>query len=282
MGGMNTSSNRGQQSSISESDSFGRSGGMSSTSGGSQGFGQSGSSQVSGSQSMGAGSALSTQDIWGPQGDALRGLYGQAQGLMQGQGPAGAMNQIGQQGAQAWGQALQPGGNPWFDANVNAAIDQATSGFTRGVLPELESRGVGAGAYGTSRDQLARGEAAGQFGQGLSQQVAGMRSQQYGIDQALRGQALGMTGAMQQAQAAPLGMAQGLIGGPTVLGQSSSQNTQSGSSFGSGGSQSTSGQSAWNRGNSVNWADAASRARGSSAGSSRGDSFGLNVMSKGG
>lgn len=177
--------------------------------------------------SAGANQASSAQNVWGAQEPALSGLYAQAAGLTGGTSPYGQQaSMIGQQGQAAWQNQLSPGGNPYFDQAVQASIDQATESFKRQVLPELESRGVEAGAYGSSRDALARGEAAGVFGAGLGQTVAQQRAAQYTADQNRAVQALGMTPLMQSAAFAPLTMARELVGGPTVLGQSQSSGWQ--------------------------------------------------------
>src|SRR5262245_43121267 len=123
---------------------------------------QAGGFNQSGQQSQ------SGQGVWGAQSGALGDLYGAAQGLLGGSSPYGqAGSQLGQAGANAWQGQLTPGANPYFDQAVQASIDQATESFKRQVLPELDSRSVGAGALGGSRDRLATGEAAGLFGQGI-------------------------------------------------------------------------------------------------------------------
>lgn len=190
--------------------------------------------------------ASSQQNVWGGQQDALQSLYGQAGGLMDGSNPYGQAAQgVAGQGAQAWGQQLQPGQNPYFDQAVQASIDQASDSFKRQVLPELESRGVGAGAYGGSRDQLARGEAAGMFGQSIAQTAAQQRAQQYSGDQSRVLQAIGLTPQMQQSQYAPLSVAASLIGGPTVLGGSQSTGFSLGENTSHAQSQQTAKSSGW-------------------------------------
>lgn len=254
-------SNQGSQSSaISQGWSQGASGQQGSN------FGSSLSNQ--GSQQGSANNAWQTQDVWSPQAGALQGLYGAAQGMLGGGGPAGAMNQIGNQAAGAWGQALQPGQNPYFAGNVDAAINQASQGWQREVLPGLDARGVGAGQYGSSRDSLARGEAAGMMGQGIANMTGQMYANQYGSDLQRQMQALGMTGAMQGAQMAPLQGAQGLIGGPTVLGQGGSSGSSFGSSFGTGSSLSGGQSTGWSSNASQNLSEALSSSFGNSSGKS--------------
>jgi hypothetical protein len=232
-------------------------------------FAQSGSQSGQQATNFGQGSSFgsnfgqSAQGVYGAQEGGLAGLYQQAQALLGGSSAYGQQaQQIGNAGQQAWQGALTPGNaNPYFGQSVQASIDQASDSFRRSVLPELESRGVAAGQYGGPRDQLARGEAAGMFGQGLAQSTAQQYSQQYGMDQQRQMQALGMTGAMQGAAYSPLQAAQSLIGGPTVLGSSSSGGQQ--------GSSNVSG------GQSSGWADAFSQAMGQSTGASK--SSGMNM-----
>lgn len=212
------------------------------------------------SQGLTGGQSASSQDVWGAQSPALAQLYQQAGQLMGGQGSMGqAATGVAQDARNAWMNQLTPGGNPYFEKSVQGAIDSATSGFTRGVLPELEARGVGVGQYGGQRDSLARGQAAGDFGDALQRNVGQMYAQQYGGDRALAGQALGMGGQIQGMQTAPLTTAGSLIGGPTVLGQ------QQASNFGlqSSQNQSYGASMAENQNTSKNW------------GSSQGDEIGV-------
>lgn len=163
------------------------------------------------------------QSVWGAQQPSLEQLYGQAGALLNGTSSAGQAGQgVADMGSKAWQQQMQPGSNPFFDQSVQASIDQATDAFKRQVLPAIDSRGVGAGQYGSSRDQLARGEAAGEFGQSLGQTAAQQYSTQYAGDQTRALQAVSLTPQMQAAQYAPLSEAASLLGGPTVLGQSQS------------------------------------------------------------
>lgn len=233
--------------------------------GGNQSQNSSVNQSLSGGSSTGTNQSQSSQGIWGAQQPGLENLYGAANQLISGGGAAGPANQIADAARQSWMSTLTPGGNPYFSQNVQGAIDQATQSFNRSVMPELDARGVGAGQYGSSRDQLARGEAAGLFGQGLSRSVTDLYAQQYGADQQRQMQGLGMTGAMQGAAFAPLTQAQGLLGGPTVLGQSSSSGSTNASNFGSsfGSSQGTA--SGWNQAISDSFARGKNAGSGSSA-----------------
>lgn len=188
--------------------------------------------------------AQSTQGVWGAQQPGLEQLFATGQSILGGGGVAPGMQGVANQAQQAWGQALQPGGNPYFSASMQAAIDQATRGWREDVMPTLTDQGVAVGGFGEPRHQLALSSAAQGFGRDLGQLATQGYAQQYAADQASRLQALGMTGAMQGAQAAPLSLAQQLIGGPTVLGQSSSF----GNSMGVGGSSGASNAGGWSSG----------------------------------
>ena len=215
----------------------GRSGGHSDSWAGSQ----STSAQGSAAAGQSYGQSTGAQDVWGAQAPALQDLYGAAAALMLGQGQYGrGAEGVAARARSAWADQLTPGGNPYFEKSVQGAIDQATQGFTRDVLPELDARGVGVGQYGGERDSLARGQAAGQFGAGLSQQVAGLYANQYATDQQRAAAALGQSGNVQAMQMAPLTTAAGIVGGPTVLGrqQSTSGSTNQATSWGTSNSQS--------------------------------------------
>jgi hypothetical protein len=185
--------------------------------------------------SAGGSSGFSSQDVFGAQQPALGQLYASAQGLL-GQGPSQLMGQ----GTQALGDMLSPGVNPQFSAMLQQSIDQATQSFNRDVMGGLRADAVGAGEgnYGGPRDQLFRGQAAGEFGRGLLQSSTQAMGNEWGRMQAQRMQALGLMPQFQQMQWAPQLAAAGMIGGPTVLGQSGQQawNTSQGTSSGWGGS----------------------------------------------
>lgn len=182
-----------------------------------------------------SGSSTSTQGVFGAQSPALEALYAQAQGLLGGNAMSQQAGGVADAARKSWLESLSPGGNPAFSRSLQASIDASNDSFRRSIMPELESRGVGAGAdYGGVRDQFARGEAAGMQGQGVSRMIAQQSADQYNTDTQARLQALGLTGAVQQAGFAPLTQAAGMIGGPTVLtqGQSTSQGSNWGSNMG--------------------------------------------------
>jgi hypothetical protein len=188
--------------------------------------------------STGANISGSEQNVWGSQAPALGDLYASAQNVL------GSGNALAQPAAQALQSQLTPGVNPYFSQSLDQAISAATQGFTRDVLPQLKSNAVGMNNLGTTRDQLATGEAAGMFGQGLTRMVADMSTQQYTADQNRALQALMAAPQISGMQWQPQQVAAGMIGGPTVLGssfgqgwqtsQGTSQGTGSGYSKGSG------------------------------------------------
>lgn len=236
----------------------------------------------------------SSQDVWGPQGQALEGMYGQGQTLSQdpryqqtaeqlaGQvtdplmgsyeqafGAGSGMNRAAAgvtdpmiQGLSGlanpdMSQAFGAGGsNPLLDKNVAMALEQASQSFNRNVLPGIRGEAIGAGQYGGSRGEIAQGLAASDANRQALQAAMGAYGDQYAQDraanlqsQAMMGQtALGATEQMggllggQQAgvgqgvqtggglvnlgmggQRAPweqLGQYADLLGGPTILGES--------------------------------------------------------------
>jgi hypothetical protein len=139
---------------------------------------------------------------------------------------------------EAWKTQLQPGVNPYFSQSLDQAISAATKGFTRDVLPALQTNATGMMQYGGERDQLAQGQAAGDFSQSLAKMVADMSTQQYTADQNRSLAALTMAPQLSGLQYQPQQIATNMIGGPTVLGSSFGQGwqTSQGTSQGFGGS----------------------------------------------
>lgn len=234
-------------------------------SGGSQ---QSNSSGYSYNEGLSQAVSQSGQSIWGPQGAALGGLYGQASNLMGQQGNAGqaAQNQVNavMPGAQAGMGAVQniAGGQTALDpfTNPNSALARrqtadlaATVGneFNRNILPGIRSNSGQVGQIGSSRDALARGVAGGEAARAISEggtnffanayntaaNAAGQKtSAMLGAGQSLPGMAAGIYNlgmSPQQAAWAPLAAAGSIFGGPTALSQSYSlaQNQQRGEQF---------------------------------------------------
>jgi hypothetical protein len=244
------------------------------------------SSTDSFNQGVTGAQGTTSQNVWGPQAGTLQSIYGQAGNLAAGQGqPARDAAGVNSSARAAWEQSLQPGGNPYFSQNVQGAIDQATQGFKRQVIPGLTEAGVGAGAYGTSRDALARGEAAGLAQQGIQNMTGQMYAQQYGVDEQRRANALNLAPQMQGMNYAPLTTAAGIVGGPTVLG--SSQNTSYGNTVGGSTGQSLATGSSYGNtaggsrgqsttaGGSHSRSGARSQSKGNTAGRSAGNEFGI-------
>jgi hypothetical protein len=220
---------------------MGISGGSSSGKSESAGYGYSSSL----ANSVNAAQNTSSQNVWGAQAPALGNLYQQAQDK------AGQGVDAGSAGAMATGiGALSKlaGGTTPLDqfATPNSALAQQQLGaaatqignqFNRVVLPGLTSSAGVAGALGGSRDMLARGLAASDAQQQIADAgtsiysnmwnsaasaAAGKTDAMLSAGQALPGAALQNFGLSW----APLQQLAGILGGPTVLGQSS------GNSFG--------------------------------------------------
>lgn len=204
--------------------------------------GQSSSSGYGYSQNMAqsVNASNSNQNVWGGQAPALQSLYGAAQG----QAAAGmnpALTQASNGGIDALSKiaggqtALDPFTNPNSDLarqQLQDASTQIGNQFNRVTLPGLTSAAGTAGALGGSRDSLARGVAAsdaqqqiGQAGTSIfsnmwsnaAQAASGKTDAMLAAGQALPGAAMQNYGMSW----APLSQLAGILGGPTVLGNSS-------------------------------------------------------------
>ena len=225
-------------------------------------MGFSGGSSNQSSNSYGYNSSLaqsmnaSTQNVWGPQAQALQGLYGQAGQLMgQQQGQVGtAANALAQPGVAASRGALNALGGianmqgPLAQyAQPNSALAKQqlgnatadiTQNFQRNILPSI-TQGAGlTGNIGGSRMALAQGTAAGDAAQAIGKAGTDIYSNMYQTGaQAAAGltdaasQAAGMIPAAAQglynlgmspfqAHSTPITCMAGILGGPTTLGQS--------------------------------------------------------------
>jgi hypothetical protein len=189
------------------------------------------SSAAGGSTSYGQSSNVSQagQSVYAPQAGALDALYGGVQATL-GQQPGANVAPAAQQ---SWLAALAPGLSPQFQASLDATLGSIGRNFSESVLPGLRSDAVGAGAYGTPRAQLAEGVAAGEVGRQMATTAAQLTADQYRTDQAGRLQALALAPQMAGLQFAPLTAAREAMGGPLVLGSSSSagQSTQNAQSW---------------------------------------------------
>lgn len=184
-----------------------------------------------------------TQNVFGPQAGPLGSLYNSAAGLAQQQLPqqAAVAGQVGSdlynQGRQSidvLGQQAQ-GQSPFLQQN----IDQLSSGLNRNLqeqlLPSIENNAINAGGLGGGRQGVAQGIALRgtqeAIGQGTTALQTNAYNQQGQAANAQLGQLGGLFGLSQapfQSQFAPLQQLGGLLGSPTVLGQSSGSNTGGG------------------------------------------------------
>lgn len=206
-------------------------------------------------QSLAQSLNASTQNVWGAQAPALQNLYGQAGNLAASQADAGARSQglvDAQQGNVNAGMGalrnLASGGGPlaaYAAPNNELArqqLDQASAAigenFNRNILPGITSAAGQVGGIGGSREALARGVAAGDASNAISRAATDIYSQQYGIGaqaaagmndsmlsaaSAIPGAAAGAVNLGMSPYAAswaPLQSLAGILGGPTVLGNS--------------------------------------------------------------
>lgn len=226
-------------------------------------MGISGGSQSASSSGYGYNQSLAQsingQGVWGPQAQALSGMYGQATGLAnQQQGQVGAAaNKLSQPGVAAsqagltslQGIANMQGPLAQF-ANPNSALAQQqlsnatsdiTQNFQRSILPSI-TQGAGlTGNIGGSRMALAQGTAMGDAASAISKAGTDIYSNIYntaaqsaaGLTDAAS-QAAGMLPTVAQgiynlgmspfqASWAPLTSLAGILGGPTTLSYGASQ-----------------------------------------------------------
>lgn len=179
-------------------------------------------------------------NVWGPQQDYLKDLYGQAQsmagqpgagmGMMQDFAAGGAQD-IMNQATGAWGQALQadPSQSPYFQNAVGAATRPMVEQFTQQVIPQLRSGAVQGGTFGGSRRGLAEGMGAEALTRQMGDVASQMGQQAYGQGLQARTAAMGMAPQMmgmgftpgqmmEQARWSPLQQYAGIIGGPAMAG----------------------------------------------------------------
>jgi len=206
-----------------------------------------------GSESQGA-------NVWEDQAPYLNDLYGRSQMASYGgqgqnyanqfQQPAfGAFNQMAQGGAQnpALNQGLQNFGsmqNQALGGAIDSGLNQISNNFNRNIMPSINSGAAMTNTSGGSRQGIAQGLAAGEANRQAGDFVNRMQSENFqnqmsnqlgaygmmGQNNAMQNQAMGA--AMSQApQLSNLGFGaqygdlqnlQQLLGGPTVLGGSSS------------------------------------------------------------
>ena len=170
------------------------------------------------------------QTVWGPQAQALQGMYGGVSNLMTQQAPQmfgaaqGAANAaLPYSGMQQLARYANPNSG-LAKQQLSQYSQQVGQEFARNVLPQLRTgAGIG-GNIGGSREALAKGVAAGDAAQAIAQGGADLYAQQYGIGAHAAAQ---LPGAAQgyynlrmqpyQAAWAPYSAAAGIFGGPTTL-----------------------------------------------------------------
>jgi len=181
-----------------------------------------GGGSVAGGQSTGRGSSGSQQNVWGVQAPYLQQLY--QQGAAMGSAPGPSMDP----GAyDAWQSALTGGINPATGDVINQATQQMGLDFSRNVLPGIRRNAVGAGAGGGTRQGIAEGLAAGEAARAMASTRTSLTAS--ALDQARQQQtaALGFSPSMMQTSAqlpwTNLEEFAKVLGSPTVLGSSQSQ-----------------------------------------------------------
>jgi hypothetical protein len=172
------------------------------------------------------------QSIWGPQGEALAGMYGGVSNLMNSQAgqiggaardQAGQVMPYAQQGLANLAQYANPN-NGLAQQQLSQYSQQVGQEFGRNIMPQIKSGAGLGGNMGGSRMALAQGVAAGDASRAIAQGGTDLYAQQYQLAaqaaQALPGAAsqvynLGMQ--PWQAQWAPYTAAAGIFGSPQAL-----------------------------------------------------------------
>ena len=172
------------------------------------------------------------QTIWGPQAQALQGMYSGVSGLMNqqaGQAQGAAQGQVNQlmPGAMAGYNALQGYANPntgLAQEQLSQYSQQVGQEFGRNILPQIRTGAGLSGNMGGSREALAQGVAAGDAAKLIAQGGTDLYGQQYALGAQAASQLPGAAGqiynlGMQPYQAAwaPYVTAAGIFGGPTAL-----------------------------------------------------------------
>lgn len=214
------------------------------------------------------GKSRSTQNVWGPQQDYLKGLYGDAQNLAGNQNLASLFGTAGGLFDQGQGFLAGLGNNPFMQnlsgfgqpnsQLLSRQIDQLGADIGRNlnqnILPGIQSNAIGLGGGGGARQGVAEGIAAQGATDALTRGATDLMTADYnramqaniaggqlGLQQAMGGLS-GLEGlfnlamAPYAAQWMPLQNLSGIIGAPTVLGSSTARNMDfdSGISYGMG------------------------------------------------
>jgi hypothetical protein len=216
-----------------------------------------------------AGQDQSSQNVWGGQGGYLQDLYA---------GGAGAVNQAQQERA-----AMLPDQQAALQRNLRGGVNpelQAYAGdvqenFTQNILPQIQGQAGMHNAIGGSRQGVAEGVAGGM----ANRDVSNFAAKLYGQDQDRALSALGMTTDIQNQALTPYQQLAGIIGGPTVLGESSGATVGGSQSIGGsqsqGDSKSIGSSESTTRAGSQSQATGDTNATSTSKGKNKGKSLGL-------
>lgn len=204
-------------------------------------------------------SSSAPAQVWAPQAEQLKGLYGEAEKIFGIQEPINPMQQrgmdvasqyAGSQGLQniiggaqgALGRALDPSQqNPYLQQAMQSAIRPLTQGYQENVLSGITDEAARAGQTGSSRQGIAEGIAGREYLQQLGDITSGMAYQDYGAGMDRMMQGIGQAGQVanlgmipsgiyggvgQQQQQAPwanIERYRDVLGAPTVLGGARSE-----------------------------------------------------------
>lgn len=172
----------------------------------------------------------STQGVWQGQSPYLSGLYQQGQANLGGAmgNTQNMMNTI----MPAWQNQINPQGNPYLAQMGQSGLDQLNRNFQNNIMPGITSGAMGSGSLGSSRQGIAQGLAAQGVAQAGGDFLNNLYGQQYQQDQNRAMSAMQMLPMLQGSQWGDLQNLAGIIGGPTVLGESSSNSKRIGGGFG--------------------------------------------------
>ena len=175
---------------------------------------------MGGSTSSGSSESTNTSEVWGAQSPFLESLYQQGSDLYQQFAP---QTQVPGAAQTAWQQQLNPQANPYLSDMTQIYRDEL------GLANQASGGEAGlAGAYGGGRQGIAEA----QNMQNYSSQIGSFLGQQtqLGLDQ--QANAIDQTSSIMgmdpwQQQMAALQQSGTLLGGPTILGEGSSNSSNS-------------------------------------------------------
>lgn len=191
----------------------------------------------------------SQQNVWGGQAPWLTQMYGDASGLAGQQ--AGDMGGIQDYFSQLQGAAMPAfqnlsmgPQNPWLQGMADTAMGSVARNFQNQIMPSITGAANMAGQRGGAREGLYGDYAAGEAGRAMGDVAQNIYGQAW--NQGMQGQlgALGQLGNLgnlgmggMQAAWMPYQNLANILGGPTVLGSSTSQSRGSNMGLSVGGGQ---------------------------------------------